>query len=58
MTQRAFYGDFREIDGLVIPFRVDLEFGARLEEMRVEEVRVDGAVDESWIEGPEEAAES
>lgn len=57
MTQRAFYGDFREIDGLVIPFRVDLEFGARLEEMRVEEVRVDGAVDESWIEGPEKTAE-
>lgn len=40
MTQRAYYSAFREIDGLVIPHRVELEFGARLEIIEIDEVTV------------------
>ena len=45
MGQRAFYSDFREVDGVVLPFRMDLEFGARLEEMRVSAVHVNPEID-------------
>ena len=41
MDQRVFYGDFREVQGLKIPHRMAYEFGARLEEVRVEKVEVD-----------------
>jgi hypothetical protein len=41
MRRRTFFDDFREVDGLVLPFQVDHEFGARLEAMTVEQVRLD-----------------
>jgi hypothetical protein len=64
-AQRAFYSDFREVDGLMLPFRVDLEFGARLEEMRVDKITVNPEIDASQFKAPpppppppaEEAAE-
>jgi hypothetical protein len=40
LRQRTFFDDFREVKGLVLPFQVDHEFGARLEAMTVEEVVV------------------
>jgi hypothetical protein len=52
MRQRAFYGDFREIDGLTLPFRLDLEFGARLEAMRVESVEVNPEIDAARFSPP------
>lgn len=52
MRQRAFFDDFREVDGLVLPFRVDFEFGARLEAMEVERASVGGAVDDSRFAPP------
>ena len=58
IDQRAFYSDFRRVDGLVVPFQLDLEFGARLEEMEIESVKVDPEVDEDWLAGPEETDES
>ena len=51
-SQRAFFSDFREVDGLVIPFRVDTEFGARLEEMRVETVEIDPEIDAARFKAP------
>jgi outer membrane protein assembly factor BamB len=39
-TQRAYYGDFRSVDGLAIPHRLDLEFNARYEGMEVATVTV------------------
>jgi hypothetical protein len=62
IAQRAFYTDFREVDGILFPFRVDLEFGARLEEMRVSEVRVNPEIDAARLQAPplppaEEASE-
>lgn len=40
MTRRTFFDDFRAVGGLVLPHLVSVEFGARLEEMKVEEVVV------------------
>ena len=57
MRQRAFFDDFREVDGLVIPFRLDYEFGHRLESMAVEKAVVDGEVDRSRFEAPPPAPE-
>jgi hypothetical protein len=52
MKQRAFYDDFREVNGVQIPFRLDYEFGHRLESMTVEEAVVDGEVDPSRFSPP------
>lgn len=45
IDQRVFYDDFREVDGLMIPFLVEAEFGARLESMAVTEVAVDPEIE-------------
>ncbi|MFQ5350107.1 MAG: hypothetical protein ACE5EG_06675, partial [Thermoanaerobaculia bacterium] len=52
MRRRTFFDDFREVDGLVLPFQVDHEFGARLEAMTVEAVRVDTELDDEEYEPP------
>jgi len=52
IDQRAFYSDFREVDGIVLPFRVDLEFGARLEEMRVAKVTINPEIDPGKLKAP------
>jgi outer membrane protein assembly factor BamB len=39
-NRRTFFGDFRPVEGLVLPHRVSMEFGARLEEIEVERVEV------------------
>ena len=52
ILQRAFYADFREVGGVVIPHRVDLEFNARLETMEVARVEVDPTVDPSVFVAP------
>lgn len=41
LRQRIFFDDFREVDGLVLPFVVECEFGARLESMTVERAVID-----------------
>ena len=41
MDRRTFYSDFRTVDGLVLPFQVAMEFGARLEEIQVTGAKVD-----------------
>ena len=40
MEQRAFFGDFRPIGGLMVPHRMSFEFGARLEEVQVQRVEL------------------
>lgn len=42
MTQRAYFDDFRAVDGIVMPHHVELEFGARLEIIDIESVEVNG----------------
>ncbi len=53
MRQRAFYDDFRRVDGLVLPFRTELEFGARLETMEVDRVMVDPKLDPTLFDIPQ-----
>jgi outer membrane protein assembly factor BamB len=38
MDQRTYYSDFRDAEGLTLPFNIAREFGARLEEMKVDQV--------------------
>ena len=52
MRRRTFFDDFREVEGLVLPFQVDHEFGARLEAMTVEQVRLDPQLDEREFAPP------
>ncbi len=53
MERRVFYSDFRTVDGLVVPFRLASEFGARLEEFEVSSVTVDPELDASVFDMPE-----
>ncbi len=52
MRRRTFFDDFREVDGLVLPFQVDHEFGARLEAMTVREVRIDPELPATAFDAP------
>jgi hypothetical protein len=45
VAMRAFLDDFRPVEGLMLPHLVELEFGARLESMTVEQVVVDSELD-------------
>jgi outer membrane protein assembly factor BamB len=59
LRQRAYFSDFREVEGAMIPFRVELEFNARFEGMTVESVTVNPELDASAFSPPEvPAAES
>jgi hypothetical protein len=40
MPQRAYFSDFRTVDGLVLPFRIEREFGARLAVFAIDKVTV------------------
>ncbi len=52
MRRRTFFDDFREVEGLVLPFQVDHEFGARLEAMTVERVRLDLVLEDAGFRPP------
>lgn len=52
MRRRTFFDDFREVEGLVLPFQVDHEFGARLEAMTVEAVRINPDLAEAEFVAP------
>ncbi len=52
MQQRIFYDDFREVEGLKIPFQIEWEFWARLETMTVKEVVVNPEVDVARFSPP------
>ena len=50
--RRTFFDDFRPVEGLMLPFQVDHEFGARLEAMTVHEVRVNPDLDDAEFAAP------
>lgn len=52
VRMRTFFSDFREVDGLVLPHHLELEFGARLEVMQIDSVRTDGEIDAARVELP------
>ncbi len=45
VPMRVFFDDFRSVEGLILPHLIELEFGARLESMTVEQVAVDSRID-------------
>ncbi|MCM2257430.1 MAG: PQQ-binding-like beta-propeller repeat protein [Vicinamibacteria bacterium] len=51
-AQRAYYGDFRTVDGITLPFRVELEFNARVEIMEVAKAAVNAPLDRSRFAPP------
>ncbi|MEM6457413.1 MAG: PQQ-binding-like beta-propeller repeat protein, partial [Acidobacteriota bacterium] len=60
MDLRTYFSDFRTIDGgLVVPFNVVREFGARFEEMAIAQVRVNpDDVNDAIFAGPAPAADA
>lgn len=52
VSQRIFFDDFRPVDGLVIPHSIEMEFGARLESMTIEEVIVNPELESSRFQMP------
>lgn len=51
----VFFDDFREVDGLVIPFYTDRTFGQRNRVLQLEEVHINPEVDKSIFEMPRKA---
>jgi hypothetical protein len=52
VAQRAYFDDFRTVDGLVLPFQVDYEFNHRLESMTVERYEVGPELDSGLFSPP------
>lgn len=55
---RTFFEDFREVDGLVLPHQLYLEFNHRLEAMAVESVTVNPEIDSAVFAAPPPSAET
>ena len=52
MQERAWFSDFRTVDGLVIPHRIEKEYGARHTVTRVERIRVNPEVEDGVFAMP------
>ncbi|HET9227352.1 MAG TPA: hypothetical protein VFR31_11845, partial [Thermoanaerobaculia bacterium] len=57
MQERAYFSDFRTIDGLVIPHRIEREYGARHTVTKVEKIRVNLEVEDGVFAMPAAKAE-
>ena len=52
MPQRAYFLEFRTVEGLVIPHRIEKEFGARHSVLEIEKVTVNPALDDAAFKMP------
>ena len=52
MVERAHFSDFRTVDGLVVPHRIEREFGARHTVTQVDKVRVNPELEDSGFAMP------
>ena len=52
MQERAYFSDFRTVDGLVIPHRIEKEYGARHTVTRVERIRVNPELEDGVFAMP------
>jgi outer membrane protein assembly factor BamB len=52
IQERAYFSDFRTIDGLVIPHRIEKEYGARHTVTRVEKIRVNPEMEDGVFAMP------
>ena len=56
MQERAWFSDFRTVDGLVIPHRIEKEYGARHTVTRVERIRVNPEMEDRVFAMPAASA--
>lgn len=56
--QRIYYSDFRQVGDVVVPHRISSEFGARLEDIHVDEIQVNGEIDPARFTFPEPAEDA
>jgi len=56
MQERAYFSDFQTVDGLVIPHRIEKEYGARHTVTKVEKVRVNPEVEDGVFAMPAPSA--
>ncbi|HKV07104.1 MAG TPA: hypothetical protein VJ725_03135, partial [Thermoanaerobaculia bacterium] len=52
MQQRAYFADFRTVNGLVIPHRIEKEYGARASLTVIEKVRIDAPLEDALFALP------
>jgi len=52
MQQRAYFSDFRTVNGLVIPHRIEKEYGARATLMVIEKIRIDAPLEDALFATP------
>ena len=52
MPQRTYFSDYRPVGGVVVPFRQTMEFGARLEEMTVDAVKMNPTLEDDFFTMP------
>ncbi len=52
MQERAYFSDFRTVEGLVIPHRIEKEYGARHTVTKVEKIRVNPEVEDGVFAMP------
>ena len=52
MQERAYFSDFRTVDGLVLPHRIEREYGARHTVTKVEKVRVNPEMEDGVFAMP------
>jgi hypothetical protein len=57
IRRRTYFSDFRETEGVVLPFQVEHEFGARLEAMTVHQVRINPELGDEEFAAPPAPAE-
>lgn len=52
IRQRAYFSDFKTVNGLAIPHRIEKEYGARATLMVIETVRIDAPLDDALFARP------
>ena len=54
--KRTFFDDYREVNGIYFPFRIDIELGFRYQSFEVERVVVDEPIPDEFFERPRDEA--
>lgn len=49
----AFFGDYREVDGLMFPFLIETEYGSRYRSMEIENIHINTEIDPSIFVMPD-----
>ena len=52
VEKRSYFSDFRQVDGLVLPHKIEMEFGSRHEVLQIDKVRVNVDADAAQFAMP------